>query len=73
MFLESCLPFVGCSDFASKEIYAWDVYKWNVPVFTYNKDVRINVFDAAIAPTGSPSVGGIGGLGTIGTVGMAKL
>ena len=73
VFLESCLPWVGCSDLASKQIYSWEGYSWHFPVFAYSKDVKMNVFDAAIAPTGSPSVGGIGGLGTIGTVGMAKL
>jgi hypothetical protein len=71
VFLESCLPLVGCSDLASKQIYAWDGYSWHFPMFAYSKDVKINVFDAATAP--STVVGGIGGIGTIGTVGMAKL
>lgn len=65
VFLESCLPFVGCSDLASKQIYAWDGYSWHFPMFAYSKDVKINVFDAATAPT--VFTGGIG------TVGMAKL
>lgn len=51
VFLESCLPWVGCTDLASKEIYAWDGYQWQVPLFNYNKDVKINVFDAATKPS----------------------
>jgi hypothetical protein len=50
VFLESCVPYVGCADLASKELYAWDGYAWNVPLFNYTKDVKINVFDAATKP-----------------------
>jgi hypothetical protein len=50
VFLESCLPFVGCADLASKQIYAWDGYSWHIPIFNYTKDVKINVFDTATAP-----------------------
>ncbi|HSO38329.1 MAG TPA: hypothetical protein VLT33_37630, partial [Labilithrix sp.] len=74
VFLESCLPFVGCSDLASKQIYAWDGYSWNFPLFTYSKDVTKNVFDAATRPSTTGGIGGIGGIGTIGTVGtLAQL
>ncbi|MBX3190565.1 MAG: hypothetical protein KF819_26425 [Labilithrix sp.] len=53
VFLESCFPFVGCSDLASKQIYSWTGYHWQVPVFAYSKDVKINVFDAATQPSGT--------------------
>jgi hypothetical protein len=51
VFLESCLPWVGCADLASKQIYAWDGYSWTFPLFAYNKDLSIGVFDAATTPT----------------------
>jgi len=50
VFLESCIPWVGCSDLASKQVYAWDGYSWEIPLFAYEKDVKINVFDAATKP-----------------------
>ena len=68
VFLESCLPWVGCADLASKQIYSWDGYSWNFPLFAYSKDVKINVFDTATRPS-TGGVGGIGGIGTIGTIG----
>lgn len=51
VFLESCIPYVGCADLASKQIYSWDGYNWQIPIFTYSKDVKINVFDAATKPS----------------------
>ena len=65
VFLESCLPVVGCADLASKQIYAWDGYTWRFPLFAYSKDVKINVFDAATKPS---TIGGIGTIGTIATL-----
>jgi hypothetical protein len=62
VFLESCFPFVGCSDLASKTIYSWSGYQWDVPLFSYNKDVKINVFDAATKPTYTGPIGPIGSL-----------
>ncbi|MBS2014835.1 MAG: hypothetical protein JST00_18240 [Deltaproteobacteria bacterium] len=51
VFLESCIPYVGCADLASKQIYSWDGYSWQIPIFNYSKDVKINVFDAATKPS----------------------
>lgn len=51
VFLESCLPWVGCADLASKQIYSWDGYNWQIPVFDYSKDVKLAIFDAATKPT----------------------
>jgi hypothetical protein len=72
VFLESCLPLVGCTDLASKQIYAWDGYSWHLPMFAYSKDVKINVFDAATNPSPS-NPGTVGTIGTVGVLGMAKL
>lgn len=71
VFLESCLPWVGCSDLASKQIYAWDGYSWHFPMFGFSKDVKINVFDAATMPTVTTTT--FGGLATVGTLSTAKL
>jgi hypothetical protein len=70
VFLESCLPWVGCSDIASKQIYSFDGYDWKFPLFSYSKDVKIAVFDAATKPAivVNPIGGGIGTVGTIGTM-----
>lgn len=59
VFLESCIPYVGCADLASKQIYAWDGYDWHIPVFAYSKDVKINVFDAATKPQTNPFIGAV--------------
>lgn len=64
VFLESCLPLVGCSDLASKQIYSWEGYSFHVPMFAYSKDVKINVFDTATQPANP-----YGNIGTIGTIG----
>ena len=36
VFLESCVPALGCSDLASKQIYSWDGYHWDFPLFNYS-------------------------------------
>ena len=50
VFLESCIPWVGCSDLASKQIYSWNGYSWDFPLFNYSKDVKLTVFDVATQP-----------------------
>lgn len=54
IFLESCIPLVGCTDLASKQIYAWDGYGWSFPLFNYSKDLKLTVFDAATKPSPMP-------------------
>lgn len=72
VFLESCLPIAGCTDLASKQIYAWDGYSWHFPMFAYSKDVKLNVFDAATKP--SPTgPGPFAPIGTIGTLSLKQL
>ncbi len=70
VFLESCVPYVGCADLASKQIYSWDGYSWHFPLFAYSKDVKMTVFDAATKP--SITTRPIGTIGTIGTVGLLQ-
>jgi hypothetical protein len=55
VFLEAC--FLGCTDIASKEIYNWKGYHWEIPIFNYQKDLRFQVFDSATSPGALP-VGG---------------
>jgi hypothetical protein len=55
VFLEAC--FLGCTDIASKEIYNWKGYHWEIPIFKFEKDLRFQVFDAATSPTGVPGGG----------------
>lgn len=69
IFLESCVPFVGCADLASKQIYSFDGYDWKFPLFSYSKDVKINVFDTATRPL----IKHVGDIGTIGTISMQAL
>lgn len=51
LFLESCLPIVGCADLASKEIYKLAGYSYAFPLFKYNKDISFAVFDTATLPS----------------------
>jgi hypothetical protein len=53
VFLETCVPLVGCTDLASKQIYSWDGYSYRIPLIDYKKTLSLPVFDLATKPAQS--------------------